>query len=205
MNFNSVVVFCASSLGNSSIYQEQASLVGHTLAQKRITLVYGGGRAGLMGAVADGALASGGKVVGVIPHFLNSKEREHTGVTELIVVDSMHERKRIMHERAEAIIALPGGFGTMEELFEMTTWAQIGLHQKPIGILNTKGYYNYLIAFMDQMVKEGLLRKENRDMLLVSDNIEGLLNLMDNYDAPPTPKWIKSEDNSSGDSNADIF
>lgn len=190
----SIVVFCASSLGNSIIYEDQAKSVGYTFAQRNIQLVYGGGRAGLMGVVANAALEKGGEVVGVIPHFLNSKEREHRGVTKLITVDSMHDRKRIMNDHAEGIIALPGGFGTLEELFEMITWAQLGLHAKPVGILNIDGFYDHLIKFMDHMVNEGLLKQENRKMLLISDSIEDLLNQMENYKALAVPKWIDSKE-----------
>lgn len=190
----SVVVFCASSFGHDPIYEEQAKIVGQTLARKNIRLVYGGGRVGLMGAVANGALSEGGEVIGVIPAFLNTKEREHTGVTRLITVDTMHDRKRIMNEHAEGIIALPGGFGTLEELFEMVTWGQLGLHTKPVGILNTSGYYSHLIQFVDHMVGQGLLRKENREMLLVADNIEELLAKMENYKAPDVTKWISKQE-----------
>ncbi|MGO3108636.1 MAG: TIGR00730 family Rossman fold protein [Sphingobacterium sp.] len=186
----SIVVFCASSFGHDPIFEEQAAKVGQILAKRNIQLIYGGGRVGLMGTVADGALAAGGEVIGVIPTFLNTKEREHHGVTKLITVDTMHERKRIMNEYAEGIIALPGGFGTLEELFEMITWAQLGLHKKPVGILNTAGYYSHLIQFIDHMVEQGLLRPENRSMLLVADTIERLLEKMENYTAPAVSKWI---------------
>lgn len=194
MKMKSIVVFCASSFGNSSEYKDEATHVGQKFAEKGIQLVYGGGKVGLMGAVANGALDAGGEVIGVIPHFLNSKEREHTGVTKLIMVETMHDRKRIMNEYAEGVIALPGGFGTLEELFEMITWGQLGLHRKPVGLLNTKGYYNHLIQFIEHMVAEGLLREENRAMLLVADTIEELLEKMENYDAPLVPKWIEKDE-----------
>lgn len=190
----SIVVFCASSFGNSPVYEAVATQVGQTFAQQGIQLVYGGGKVGLMGAVANGALAAGGEVIGVIPHFLNSKEREHTGVTKLIMVDTMHDRKRLMNEYAEGVIALPGGFGTLEELFEMITWGQLGLHRKPVGLLNTNGYYDHLIRFVEHMVNEGLLRQENRDMLLVADTIDELLDKMERYDAPLVPKWIQKDE-----------
>ena len=186
----SIVVFCASSFGYDSAFEDQATLVGKIFARKKIRLIYGGGRVGLMGAVANAALSEGGEVIGVIPEFLNTKEREHKGVTKLITVDTMHDRKRVMNEYADGIIALPGGFGTLEELFEMITWAQLGLHKKPVGILNTAGYYSHLILFIDHMVEQGLLRPENRDMLLVADTIEGLLEQMENYQAPDVTKWI---------------
>ncbi|WDF68613.1 TIGR00730 family Rossman fold protein [Sphingobacterium oryzagri] len=194
MKMKSIVVFCASSFGNSPVYEAVATQVGQTFAQQGIQLVYGGGKVGLMGAVANGALAAGGEVIGVIPHFLNSKEREHTGVTKLIMVDTMHDRKRLMNEYAEGVIALPGGFGTLEELFEMITWGQLGLHRKPVGLLNTNGYYDHLIRFVEHMVNEGLLRQENRDMLLVADTIDELLDKMERYDAPLVPKWIQKDE-----------
>jgi uncharacterized protein (TIGR00730 family) len=190
----SIVVFCASSLGRSALYEEYAKHVGHTFVQRGIRLVYGGGRVGLMGAVANAVLDHGGEVVGVIPHFLNSKEREHTGVTKLITVDSMHDRKRIMNDYADGAIALPGGFGTLEELFEMITWAQLGLHKKPVGILNIDGFYDHLIDFIAHMVHEGLLKQVNRDMLLIGDTIEELLDKMTHYTAPQTIKWIDKDE-----------
>lgn len=194
MKFKSIVVFCASSPGFDAVWMQKAYGAGEYLAEQNITLVYGGGRVGLMGAIADGALANNGKVIGVIPHFLNSKEIGHTGVTDLIAVDNMHQRKTLMNDLSEAIIALPGGFGTMEEVFEMITWAQLGLHQKPVGLLNINGFYNHLIAFIQNMVDAGLLKKENQDMLLVSDNIEDLLQKMEAYIAPDVPKWLSKED-----------
>lgn len=147
-----------------------------------------------MGAVADGALSNNGTVLGVIPHFLNSKEIGHSGVTELIAVDNMHQRKMKMNDLSEAIIALPGGYGTLEELFEMVTWAQLGLHKKPVGLLNINGFYDHLIAFVNNMVEVGLLNKQNQEMLLVADNIEELLAKMNNYIAPEVPKWLNRND-----------
>ncbi len=194
MKLKSIVVFCASSFGHTEVYKEQAVHVGRVLAERHIQLVYGGGKVGLMGAVANSALEAGGNVVGVIPHFLNSKEREHTGITTLITVDTMHDRKRIMNDYAEGVIALPGGFGTLEELFEMITWAQLGLHKKPVGLLNTNNFYQHLINFVDHMVAEGLLRPENRSMLLVADTIEELLEKMESYEPTTVPKWIKKDD-----------
>ncbi|GHE28474.1 LOG family protein [Sphingobacterium griseoflavum] len=194
MKLKSIVVFCASSFGHSIAYSEQAARVGQVFAERGIQLVYGGGKVGLMGTVANAALEAGGKVVGVIPHFLNSKEREHTGVTTLITVDTMHDRKRIMNDYAEGVIALPGGFGTLEELFEMITWAQLGLHKKPVGLLNTNNFYQHLIHFIDHMVSEGLLKKENREMLLIADTIEELLEKMERYEPVAVTKWIKKDD-----------
>ena len=193
MKLKSIAVFCASSFGNKPIYQEAAVYVGRVFAQRQIRLVYGGGKVGLMGAIADAVMADDGLVIGVIPDFLNSKEIGHTGVSQLIVVDTMHERKRIMNELCEGIIALPGGFGTMEELFEMLTWGQLGLHPKPIGLLNTDGFYDQLINFIQHMVDSGLLREENQAMLLIGDTIEELLEKMENYVAPAVPKWLNKQ------------
>ncbi|WP_241790285.1 LOG family protein [Sphingobacterium rhinopitheci] len=193
MKIKSISVFCASSLGFDTIWGKEARQVGAYLANRGITLVYGGGRVGLMGEVANGALDNKGQVIGVIPHFLNSKEVGHTGVTELITVETMHERKLKMSELCEGIIAMPGGFGTMEELFEMITWAQLGLHKKPVGILNTNGFYDHLLKFILQMVDTGLLKIENKNMLLVANTIEELLEKMENYKAPNVPKWLNIE------------
>ena len=190
MKLKKIVVFCASSPGRGSEFIEAAHEVGKVFADKGITLVYGGGRVGLMGAVADAAMENQGQVIGVIPQFLNSKEIGHSGITQLIEVDTMHERKAKMNALCDGVIALPGGFGTMEELFEMTTWGQLGLHKKPIGILNVNGFYDHLIAFIQHMVDSGLLKEENQKMILYSDNIEDLLEQMEAYEAPPVPKWL---------------
>lgn len=188
-----ITVFCGSSSGTENEYQSQATLLGQTLAKNNIGVVYGGARIGLMGAVADGALSEGGTAIGVIPEFLQTKEVAHDRLTELIVVESMHERKTTMNELCDGIIALPGGFGTMEELFEILTWAQLGLHQKPIGLLNTRGFYDPLITMIQTMVDNGFLKEINRDMLLVSDDIDVLLTRMRNYKAPVVGKWIHKE------------
>jgi len=185
-----ITVFCASSFGTEKIYEEQATALGKTLAEQNIELVYGGANVGLMGAVADGALNAGGKVIGVLPNFLRSKEIAHLGLTELILVESMHERKTKMNDLCDGVIALPGGFGTLEELFEMLTWAQLGLHKKPIAVLNVNGYYDSLIELLQTMTEKGLLKEVNREMLLVSENIDDLLEQMKNYVAPTVGKWI---------------
>lgn len=185
-----ITVFCGSSFGTEEIYKEQATLLGQTLAKQNIELVYGGANVGLMGAVADGILNAGGKAIGVLPNFLRSKEIAHLGLTELILVESMHERKTKMNDLCDGVIALPGGFGTLEELFEMLTWAQLGLHKKPIAILNINGFYDSLIELTKVMVKKGLLKDVNQQMLLVSDNIDDLLHQMQNYDPPTVGKWI---------------
>lgn len=190
----SITVFCGSSFGTEEIYKEQAVLLGQTLAKQNIKLIYGGANVGLMGAVADGVLNAGGEAIGVLPNFLRSKEIAHLGLTELILVESMHERKTKMSDLCEGVIALPGGFGTLEELFEMLTWAQLGLHKKPIAILNTNGFYDSLIELTKTMVEKGLLKDVNQKMLLVSDNIDDLLEQMKNYVAPTVGKWVEKKE-----------
>ena len=189
----SVTVFCGSSSGSEVIYRSEASRLGKVLAQRNVKVIYGGAKVGLMGAVADASLEQGGKVIGVLPRFLSSKEIAHQGLTELIMVESMHERKTKMHDLSDGIIALPGGFGTLEELFEMLTWAQLGLHKKPIGILNTNGFYDHLKILLQNMVDKGFLKGVNYDMLLISSDIGDLLEQMTHYVAPVVGKWI-SED-----------
>ena len=187
---NSITVFCGSSLGNEAAFEEQAYQLGKLLAERNLELVYGGAKVGLMGAVADGVLNHNGTVIGVLPNFLSHKEVLHENLTKLILVDSMHERKAQMNDLCDGVIALPGGFGTLEELFEMLTWSQLGLHKKPIGILNISGYYDLLIQFVENMVDKGLLKMVNQEMIIVSDNAQDLLNKMENYIAPEVTKWI---------------
>lgn len=186
-----ISVFCGSASGFDPIYQEQAYLLGQKLVNRNYGLVYGGARVGLMGAVADGVLESGGKVIGIIPKFLQSKELEYVGLSELHVVETMHQRKAMMNDKSEAVIALPGGYGTMEELFEMLTWAQLSLHQKAVSILNTEGYYNDLLALSDTMIKNGFLKEDYRHLLIVDENIDSLLDQIDNYKAPVNDKWFE--------------
>lgn len=188
-----ITVFCGSSDGNNEVYKTHALRLGQTLARQTIGLVYGGAKVGLMGAVADGCLKEGGTVIGVLPTFLSAKEIAHEGLTELILVESMHERKTKMNELCDGVMALPGGFGTMEELFEMLTWAQLGLHGKPIGLLNVDGFYDHLVAMIQVMVDRGFLKGINQQMLLVSDDIDELLDQMKNYQAPTVGKWISTE------------
>ena len=188
-----VTVFCGSSLGTDEVFKEQAFALGQTLAMEKIGLVYGGANIGLMGAIANGALSEGGEVIGVLPYFLQEKEIAHTGLTSLVLVETMHERKTRMNELSDGIIALPGGFGTLEEFFEMLTWAQLGLHKKPVAILNVGGFYDSLITLVQTMVDKGFLRKANQEMLLVSNNIKDLLNQMKNYSSPVIGKWISKD------------
>jgi len=188
-----ITVFCGSSFGTEDVYKSQATLLGQALAKQNIELVYGGANVGLMGTVADSVLREGGKVIGVLPHFLKSKEIAHDHLTELILVESMHERKTKMNELSDGVIALPGGFGTLEEFFEMLTWAQLGLHKKPIALLNIDGFYDALIVLIETMVEKGFLKEVNQQMLLVSDTIDNLLDKMKNYTAPTVGKWISKE------------
>lgn len=190
----SITVFCGSSFGTDDIFREQAFLLGETLAKQQIQLIYGGADTGLMGTVADGTLNAGGKVTGILPHFLQSKEIAHKNLTELIIVETMHERKTKMNDLCEGVIVLPGGYGTLEEFFEMITWAQLGLHKKPIGILNIDGFYDDLIRLVQTMVDKGFLKLVNRDMLLISSNIDELLEKMRNYEAPTVGKWISKDE-----------
>jgi uncharacterized protein (TIGR00730 family) len=187
-----IAVFCGSSPGTNEVYRQQACLLGETIARLGIALVYGGGDVGLMKYVADGALRQGGKVTGVIPAFLNRKGIVHTGLTELIVVETMHERKAKMNELSDGIITLPGSYGTMEEFFEMITWGQLHLHQKPVALLNTHGFYNPLIQQVETMLTEGFLKESYRELLLIDDAIPSLLEKMNRYQPPAFDKWLTS-------------
>lgn len=178
----SIAVFCASANGNNPIYHETAYALGQFLGKRKIDLIYGGSKTGLMGAVADGALSENGIVKGVLPTFLASKENAHEGLTELHMVESMHERKLMMHQMSEGIITMPGGFGTFEELFEMFTWAQLGLHHYPMGLLNVNGYYDHLLAMIHHMSKEGLLREANLDLVIHDADIHELHQKMLNFE-----------------------
>lgn len=188
-----ITVFCGSSDGHQNIYKTRAYELGKKLAQQKTVVVYGGASIGVMGAVADGALENGGEVIGVIPSFLSTKEIAHHSLTELIQVETMHERKMKMHELADGFIILPGGIGTLEEFFEILTWAQLGLHKKPIAIYNVNDYYKDLIHFIDQMVINGFLKPIHKKLILVSDNETDLLIQMQNYTAPDLGKIISEE------------
>lgn len=188
-----MVVFCGSSTGSDPEILETAFLLGATLAEKGICLVYGAARIGIMGEVARGALENGGEVIGVIPDFLRRKEVLHTGLSQLVVTSTMHERKLKMHELSDSVLTLPGGFGTLEELFEMITWAQLGLHSKPIGILNINGYFDDLLRMMQKMVSLHFLKQENYEMLLVNSSLPMLLQQMTDYSPKPVPKWIQKD------------
>ena len=187
-------VFCGSSVGNNKEYADFAIALGQVLAAKKIGLVYGGGNVGLMGVIADAAIAAGGEVIGVIPQALKDREIAHTGVRDLRVVDSMHTRKAMMAELSDAFIAMPGGVGTFEEFFEAITWTQLGLHRKPCGLLNVGGFYTPLVAFIDQAVSEGFIKPIHRKMIVVDDNPWRLVNTLATMDLPDVPKWIRREE-----------
>jgi uncharacterized protein (TIGR00730 family) len=186
----SIAVYCGSSAGTNPLYVTQAQALGSALVAHGLTLVYGGGKVGLMGTIADAVLAHGGQVIGVIPDFLADKELAHLGCTELHVVKSMHERKLMMADRADAFIAMPGGYGTLEELFEVLTWGQLGLHRKPVALLNVDGYYDHLLVALDRMRDDQLLRAENRAQLLHSPDPELLLAQLAAYQPVQLEKWL---------------
>ncbi len=187
---NAICVFCGSSPGSDPAYAEAAQKLGRTLAERDTTLVYGGGHVGLMGVVADAALGAGGEVIGVMPRALVDREIGHTGLTKLHVVHSMHERKALMSRLSAGFIALPGGNGTLEEFFEVLTWAQLGEHYKPCGLLNVAGYYDPLLTVFDQMVDRAFLKKEHRELVLVEEDPAALLERFERYEPPKTIKWI---------------
>lgn len=189
MTLRSVCVFCGASPGASPVYQEAAVALGRHLAERGLTLVYGGGAVGLMGTVADAALAAGGEVIGIIPQSLQEAEIGHKGLTRLEVVDGMHARKARMAELADAFIALPGGLGTLEELFEVWTWGQLGYHAKPLGLLEVNGFYDPLLTFLDHLVDERFVRAEHRGMLQRGASPEALLDALAAWTPSVAPKW----------------
>jgi uncharacterized protein (TIGR00730 family) len=188
-----ICVFCGSSSGNNPIYTEAARETGITLARRGIDLVYGGGRGGLMGALADAALVAGGAVFGVMPRALVAREIQHTGLTELHCVETMHERKTKMAQLADGFIALPGGAGTLEEIFEQWTWAQLGIHRKPSGFLNVNGFFDPLRRMIDHMAGEGFLRAEYVAMLRFESDPGGIIDAFHKYSAP-VDKWERQVD-----------
>jgi len=190
----SITVFCGSNSGFRGEYAEAARQLGALFVREGIGLVYGGGKVGLMGIIADQVMNLGGRVTGIIPESLEKKEVGHRDVTELLVVGSMHERKAMMAERADGFIAMPGGIGTFEEFFEILTWAQLGFHQKPCAILNISGYYDGLLALCDQAVNEGFLRREHRRLILEDSDPERLLAKMRDFTPSTLEKWLDQAD-----------
>lgn len=189
-----ICIYCGSSSGRQTAYTDAARQLAQTLVTNDIGLVYGGASVGIMGIVADATLAAGGEVIGVIPQVLMKKELVHHGLSELHVTDSMHQRKAKMVELADAFIALPGGFGTLDELFETLTWAQLGIHQKPCGLLNVNGYYDGLIHFLQHSVDEQYVRPKHLQMLMVAQDAAELLEKMLEYRPVATEKWIQRSD-----------
>jgi len=194
MKFQKICVFCGSNLGIRPVYRTAAEQLASLLVRRGIDLVYGGGNVGLMGVLADTVLASGGKVTGVIPESLMAREVEHLGLTELRVVSSMHERKAVMSDLSDAFIALPGGFGTLEEFCEVVTWSQLGIHERPCGLLNVDGHYDPLLRLFDDAVREGFLHPDNRALVLDDDAPERLLEKMAQFTPTRTAKWIGREE-----------
>ena len=192
VKLKSICVFCGSNPGADPIYVQTARNVGALLAARNITAVYGGGRVGMMGAFAEGVLAADGKVIGIIPEALRLKELAGDGLTQLHVVDSMHERKQMMADFSDGFIALPGGFGTFEEFLETLTWAQLGLHSKPCGLLNVKGYYDPLLTFIDHAVAEGFVRPLHRRFVIDAHDPAALLDAMARYQPPAVDQWLTS-------------
>ena len=190
----SVCVFCGSNPGARRLYSEAAEALGRTLAERKLRLVYGGAAVGLMGVLADAALAAGGEAIGVIPVALVEREIAHTGLTELHPVKTMHERKAMMADLADAFVALPGGVGTLEELLEIWTWGQLGHHKKPVGLLNAGGFFDALLAFLDFQASELFMRREHRDMLIVDADPARLLDRCESYRPPVIEKWIRRDE-----------
>lgn len=188
-----IAVFCGSSSGSDAIFAKNAILLGESIAKRGYGIVYGGAHVGLMGAIANGALSQGGEVIGIIPNFLKQKELEHNHLTQMYIVETMHERKAMMCDLSDGVIALPGGYGTMDELFEMLTWAQLSLHKKPIGILNIDGFYDPLIALSEKMIEKKFVKEEYRSLWIVEDDIETLLDRMSVYEAPLNDKWFVTQ------------
>ncbi len=186
----SVCVFCGSSTGHRDIFRETAAELGKTLAERGIRLVYGGGNVGLMGVVANATLAGGGEVIGVIPQFLKEWEVAHLDVTELLVTQTMHERKARMAELSDAFVALPGGFGTLDELFEILTWKQLRLHAKPVILLNTDGFFDPLLLMVDSMVANGFVSPQNRQLVQVASTLDGVFDLFANQPVEAEDKWV---------------
>jgi len=187
----SLCVFCGANYNGDPNLKQAIELLADVMISRDITLVYGGGKVGVMGLIADAVLSRGGKAIGVIPNFLMEKEVGHTGLTEMHVVETMHQRKQLMNDLSDGIIMLPGGFGTLEEFFEVLTWLQLGLHKKPIGVLNVGGFYDFLLKQMDVMVEQRFLKPNNRELVLTSADPIELVDIMSKFDANPDEVWFK--------------
>lgn len=187
----SIAIFCGANFNGDPVLKDTVELLAETMVSQGITLVYGGGRVGVMGILADAVLQRGGKAIGVIPQFLMDKEVGHTGLTELRVVENMHQRKQVMNDLCQGIIMLPGGFGTLEEFFEVLTWLQLGLHSNPVGILNVNGFYDLLLKQMDLMVEQRYLKPANRALVLSSGDPIELISMMNSVDIKPDEVWFR--------------
>jgi len=187
----SICVFCGANFNGDPLLKQAIEQLAEVMVSRDITLVFGGGKVGIMGLIADAILSRGGKAIGVIPQFLMDKEVGHTGLTELHIVDNMHQRKQMMNDLCDGIITLPGGLGTLEEFFEVLTWLQLGLHSHPIGLLNTGGYYDSLLKQLDVMVEQKFLKPTNRELVITSGDPIELVNLMGNFNAKPDDVWFK--------------
>jgi len=187
----SICVFCGANFNGDPALSAAIEQLAEVMVSRNASLVFGGGRVGVMGLLADAMISRGGKTIGVIPEFLMNKEVGHTGLSELHIVENMHQRKQMMNDLCDGIIMLPGGFGTLEEFFEVLTWLQLGLHQKPIGILNVNGFYDFLLKQMDVMVEQKFLKPINRQLVITSTDAIELVNLMDNFKAEPDEVWFK--------------
>ncbi|HMG09334.1 MAG TPA: TIGR00730 family Rossman fold protein [Mucilaginibacter sp.] len=187
----SICVFCGANFNGDPIIKQAVEQLAEVMASRDITLVYGGGKVGVMGILADAVLKEGGKAIGVIPQFLLDKEVGHTGLTKLHIVENMHQRKQMMNDLCDGIITLPGGLGTLEEFFEVLTWLQLGLHNHPIGLLNVNGYYDFLLKQLDVMVEQKFLKPTNRNLVITSGDPIELVNLMDNFNVTPDEVWFK--------------
>lgn len=187
-------VYCGSSAGRDPLYRETAAEFGRSLVERGYGLVFGGGKVGIMGAVADAVLQAGGEVIGVIPEFLATKELIHPDVPDMRRVSNMHTRKALMAELSDAFVALPGGLGTLDELFEILTWSQLGLHAKPVGLLNTRGYFNAVVAFVDHAVQTGFCLPDHRRLFFTADDPQSLLNELPHVHPPRQPKWLTPEE-----------
>ncbi len=186
-------VYCGSNFGSNPAFREAAEVAGRLCAQQGIGIVYGGGSVGLMGVVADAALAAGGEVIGIIPRKLIALEVEHRQLTQLIEVDTMHERKKLMMDHSDGFLALPGGYGTLEELFEAVAWLQLGFHEKPVALLNVAGFYDHLLAMMNHMAASALLKPQHHELMLVGTEPEELLERMKNFIPSNAGKWLCSD------------
>jgi uncharacterized protein (TIGR00730 family) len=187
----SICVFCGANISSDPELKEAVEQLAQVMVAKGITLIYGGGKVGVMGLLADAVLDKGGKAIGIIPQFLLDKEVGHTGLTELHIVENMHQRKQMMNDLCDGIIMLPGGFGTLEEFFEVLTWLQLGLHSHPVGVLNVNGFYDHLLLQMDVMVEQRFLKQTNRNLVLTSADAIELVNLMENIDIKPDEVWFR--------------